>query len=255
MKGVISSIAPEVPLIDLTHQVSPGDIQQAAYYIWQASRDLSPGTIFLAVVDPGVGTSRKGIYLEKEGQIFIGPDNGLFSYLSFKSQITGWELDNPEYQLDSTSATFHGRDIFAPAAAYAAKGIRGAAFGELLDKIELLPQPRLEIENQTIRGQIISTDRFGNLITSLGTFQREPDGMQLDSWIDSRTSSLPDNSKLTVQVRDQNYHLVSTFAETPVGQCAGLIGSTGLLEIVANLESAADLLGMGRGEEVSLLWS
>lgn len=255
MKGVINSIAPEVPLIDLTHQVSPGNIQQAAYYLWQASRDLPPDTIFLAVVDPGVGTSRKGIYLQRDGQIFIGPDNGLFSYLGFKSQITTWELTNPEYQLDNTSATFHGRDIFAPAAAYASKGIGGGAFGKRLEDIEMLPKPRLEIEDQTLRGQIINIDRFGNMITTLGTFQTQTDGMQMESWMDSRTATLPDNPLLMVLTQDRKFPVVNTFSEIPAGKCAGLIGSTGLLEVVANLESAADLLGLSCGEEVSLTWS
>jgi S-adenosylmethionine hydrolase len=255
MKGVISSIAPEVPLIDLTHQISPGDIQQAAYYLWQASRDLPPDTIFLAVVDPGVGTDRKAIYLKRDQQIFIGPDNGLFSYLGFKSQLSAWELSNPEYRLDSTSATFHGRDIFAPAAAYAANGIAGAAFGEALENIQLLDRPLLQISSQAIQGEIISTDRFGNLITSLGTFRKDPDGLVLTSWVDTQGTSLSGSAELSVRVQDQALPVVSTFAEIPIGECAGLIGSTGLLEIVSNLKSAADLLSLGRGARVSLSWS
>jgi len=255
MKGVISSIAPDAPLIDLTHQVSPGDIQQAAYYLWQASRDLPGNTVFLAVVDPGVGTDRKGIYLQRGKQIFIGPDNGLFSYLGFKSQFSAWELTNPKYQLETSSTTFHGRDIFAPAAAYAAKGAAGPDFGESVEGMETLPKPHLEVFPLTIEGEIVSTDRFGNLITSLGTFRRETGGLILDSWVDSQSASLPGGAVLQVKVDEGTFPVVSTFAEIPVGQCAGLIGSTGLLEIVSNLKSAADLLGLGRGARVSLSWS
>ncbi len=255
MKGVISSIAPEIPLIDLTHQVAPGDIQQAAYYLWQASRDLPLETIFLAVVDPGVGTDRKGLYLKRGGQIFIGPDNGLFSYLGYKSELTAWELTNPKYQLDTSSTTFHGRDIFAPAAAYAAQGVTGPAFGEEIEQILLLAQPYFELTPPHIQGEIISTDRFGNLITSLGTFTKETGSLVLDSWVNDQTASLPSTAALQVQVRDQTLPVVSTFAQIPVGECAGLIGSTGLLEIVSNLKSAADLLGLDRGEPVSLSWS
>lgn len=255
MKGVISSIAPDAPLIDLTHQVAPGDIQQAAYYLWQASRDLPGDTIFLAVVDPGVGTERKGIFLQRGKQIFIGPDNGLFSYLGFKSQLAAWELSNPKYQLETSSTTFHGRDIFAPAAAYAAKGTAGPEFGEAVEDLQTLPKPHLELTPLSIEGEVVSTDRFGNLITSLGTFNRDAGVLTLDSWIDTQTASLPGDAVLQVKVEGGTYPVVSTFAEIPIGQCAGLIGSTGLLEIVSNLKSAAELLGLNRGAQVSLSWS
>ncbi len=129
MKGIISDITPEVLLIDITHQIPPGDIQRAAFVLWQSSRDFPKGTVFLCVVDPGVGTERNAIYLQTRDQIFIGPDNGLFSYLVFQSDYSCWKISNPDFQRKSTSRTFHGRDVFAPAAAHASRLIPGEQFG------------------------------------------------------------------------------------------------------------------------------
>jgi len=142
MKVIISQIYEDCALIDLTHLIPPGDIQRGAFVLWQAARDLPPGTVFLSVVDPGVGTDRKAIFLECGGQIFIGPDNGLFSYLTYKKDYAAWELSNPNFQQKNTAYTFHGRDIFAPAAAHTALGRQGAEFGDKLSEILLLPQPR-----------------------------------------------------------------------------------------------------------------
>ncbi|MCJ7717213.1 MAG: SAM-dependent chlorinase/fluorinase, partial [Anaerolineales bacterium] len=168
MKGIIKEIAPGAEFIDLTHLIPAGDIQRGAFVLWQSARDLPPGTIFLSVVDPGVGTNRRAVYLQREGQIFIGPDNGLFSYLFYNASFTAWKLSNPEYQLDGPSTTFHGRDIFAPGAAYAALGISGSQFGDEVKSLTRLADPIFSRNGNSIQGEIISKDRFGNLFTSLG---------------------------------------------------------------------------------------
>ncbi len=255
MKGVISTIAPGAPLIDLTHLISPGDIQQGAYYLWQSSRDFPPGTVFLAVVDPGVGTNRRGVYLQRGEQIFIGPDNGLFSYLEYKNQVRAWELTNLEYQLHNPSSTFHGRDIFAPAAAHAVNGAQGAEFGKALDDLVKLPQPTLHRTGKSLRGEIISTDRFGNLITSLGSFQRVGSELHFQSWQSEETFSVPGGSAFSIEIENHHMPLAATFADTADNQCAGIIGSTGLLEVVANQKSAADILNLSRGSQVTLSWT
>lgn len=255
MKGILAGISPETRLIDLTHHIPPGNIQRGAFVLWQSSLDLPQGTIFLAVVDPGVGTERKAICLDCDGQRFIGPDNGLFSYLLYGKEYQAWELSNPAYQLSSPGTTFHGRDIFAPAAAYAANGIWGDKFGNAVKSIQRLPEPRLVKKGNSLSGEVISTDMFGNLFTSLGRFQSTDSwDLILGSWINHTNCKIKDRTHVEIILKDKTLSLVKTFAMVPEGTCAGLIGSTGLLEIVCNQGSAAKLLSIKRGDAVVLRW-
>ncbi len=255
MKGILAGISPETRLIDLTHHIPPGNIQRGAFVLWQSSLDLPQGTIFLAVVDPGVGTERKAICLVCDGQRFIGPDNGLFSYLLYGKEYQAWELSNPAYQLSSPGTTFHGRDIFAPAAAYAANGIWGDKFGNAVKSIQCLPEPRLAKKGNSLSGEVISTDMFGNLFTSLGCFQSTDScDLILSSWINHTNCKIKDRTHVEIILKDKTLSLVKTFAMVPEGTCAGLIGSTGLLEIVCNQGSAAKLLSLKRGDEIILRW-
>jgi len=254
MKGVITSIAPEIPLIDITHQIPPGDIQRGAFVLWHASRDLPKGTIFLGVIDPGVGTERKALFLETGDQIFIGPDNGLFSYLLYNTEFSCWELSNPDYQRTNTSATFHGRDIFAPAAAHAARSVSGDQFGAQLDLLNTLSQPTLTNQKSSITGEILSVDHFGNLFTSLGFFKIQNDSLIYQSWIDGEELKIESTARIRILINEQQLSFVSTFASINPGACAGLIGSTGLLEIAANQSSAEALFGLEIGDSVILSW-
>jgi S-adenosylmethionine hydrolase len=256
MKGVITSLAPEARLIDLTHQVPMGDIQRGAFILWQASLDLPAGTIFLAVIDPGVGTGRKGLYLQCGDHRYIGPDNGLFSYLIYHHEPRIWELSNPDYYYRSTgtSSTFHGRDIFAPAAAHAARGVEGDRFGAQLETPITLPRPQLSFQSGGISGEIISADRFGNLFTSIGQFTTRGKELLCDSWIGGDSIALPISGGLSLKVRDLELPFVNTFGSISQGDCAGLIGSTGLVEIVSNQSSARSRLGLQIGDMVSLAW-
>ena len=254
MKGIITSITPEIPLIDITHQIPLGDIQRGAFVLWQASRDFPKGTIFLCVVDPGVGTGRKAVYLKSRDQIFIGPDNGLFSYMLYNSDFSCWELSNPDFQSSNSSKTFHGRDIFAPAAAYAAGSVTGDQFGSRLNKLNKLPQPALIINENLLKGEIISRDHFGNLFTSLGAFEYKNNNLQFRSWIDGSEIFINDASQLRIEVNDQQLPFVQTFSSIDPDSCAGLIGSTGLLEIAANQSSAKALLGLEKDDPVILSW-
>ena len=255
MKGVISGISPGRTMIDLTHQIPPGDIQAGAFHLWQSSRYFHPETVFLAVVDPGVGSARKGLVMQRESQIFIGPDNGLFSYLCYKTETSAWELANPIYQLENPSSTFHGRDIFAPAAAHTALGIQAESFGMSISSPVQLPQPILRVEGKSIQGEVIHSDQFGNLITSLGQFEERDQGLQFTSWIDNQNQILSWGPALTIDQTGTALPLVSTFSDIPSGSCAALIGSSGLLEIVSNRASAAELLKLGRGDPVTLNWN
>jgi len=254
MKGVINQIASKVNLIDLTHQIPPGDIQRGAFVLWQAVRDFPTGTIFLCVVDPGVGTKRKAIYLKCGEKIFIGPDNGLFSYITYKNDYSAWELSNPKFQLENPSSTFHGRDIFAPAAAYASRGARGQNFGKGQTDLVRLPTPRLSVEDNAITGEVLSLDRFGNLITSLGQFISREGSLEFSSWLDSSVFTVKLNDNTRISLRDIPLQLKNNFESVPDGECAALIGSTGLIEIVTNQASASYVLGSKIGDPVSLMW-
>jgi S-adenosylmethionine hydrolase len=254
MKGIISAISPDSTIIDLTHNVPPGDIQQGAFVLWQSANDFPAGTIFLTVIDPGVGSDRKGICLKCRNQFFIGPDNGLFSYLSYKNNIQAWELANREYQLPSLSNTFHGRDIFAPAAAYSSLGISPDQFGNPLNEIIKIPIPRLSVRDSKIEGEILTSDHFGNLITSLGKFGVADEKLQLDSWLNLKRKTILNQTAVTVRVRDQIFSLASTFSSAARGIYTSVIGSTGLLEIICNQSSAKELLSVRTRDPVQLLW-
>lgn len=255
MKGVIQRLAPECPLIDITHQVPAGDIQRGAITLWQAYPHFPQHTIFLTVIDPGVGTKRKAIYLKANQRIFIGPDNGVFSLVS-SDKSPAWELSNPELQYAGTSTTFHGRDIFAPAAAHAALGKDGPSFGPPLDERVQLPEPTLREEDGTVRGEVLTRDQFGNVLTSLGRFSpQSSDTFRFDPWIGSISPRVIPTTPLRVNLPSgKALPLVQTFAAVDPGQCAALVGSTGLIELVANQASAADLLGLQRGDPVTLAY-
>lgn len=254
MKGIISDLNPGSTLIDLSHQIPAGDIQRGAFVLWQAARDFPKGTIFLAVVDPGVGSKRKGVLLDRGDQIFIGPDNGLFSYLLYNSNFSCWELSNPDYQMNKRSTTFHGRDIFAPAAAFAAKQVPGSRFGSQITDLIEIPRPIQTITESSLTGEILSSDHFGNLFTSLGIFNYADDCLHYRSWTEDIEIRIKNLSQIQIQINGEQLPLVQTFSSTPPRTPAGLIGSTGLLEIIANLSSAESVLGIKNGHPVKLTW-
>jgi len=251
MKGVILKRV-EAPLVDLTHEIPPGDIRRAAFALWQSYRFFPQGTIFLAVVDPGVGSSRLPVLVESEGYRFIAPDNGLLTYV-LKAESRAWALANPAFQLHLPSATFHGRDIFAPAAAYAALGVPGRAFGPMVPTLQRFPPPRWAREGDLLHGEVLHADHFGNLITSLGAFRYDGEQWLLLPWLYETHEPqyftpgavrLPDGRVLP---------LVRTFAEVPTGEVAALVGSSGMVELVANRHSAAEMLHLAPGDPVTLL--
>lgn len=254
MKGIISDLSPGTPLIDITHLIPPGDIQRGAFILWQASRDFPKGTVFLCVVDPGVGTERKAVYLQTRDQIFIGPDNGLFSYLLYNSEFTCWELSNLDYQKTNSSSTFHGRDIFAPATAFASSSVSGDQFGSQVKSLNNLSKPILKHNESSLEGEILSWDHFGNLFTSLGEFKYQDNSLHYKSWIDDGEILINNISQMRIQVNDHQLPFIRTFGSVGPGSCAGLVGSTGLLEIIANQSSAEDLLGLEKGDPVLLSW-
>ena len=254
MKGVINQIAPLTPIIDLTHEIPPGNIRRGAITLWQSVHYFAPGSIFLVVIDPGVGTSRQPIILENGDYTYIAPDNGVLSYVSGKN-IHAWKLSNPKLSLPNPGNTFHGRDIFAPAAAYVSKGVEPSQFGDPIRNLHKLAYPRLEVlDPGKLSGQILFPDRFGNLITSLGKFSSSVSNQVVfNPWVGGSDPFIakPETSKLELQ-SGKSLSWVKTFAEIPADDCAVLIGSSGLLEIAANRQSAANLLNLVENEPVFL---
>ncbi len=252
MKGVIRARAPEADFVDLTHEIPPGDILRAAVVLWQSHAFFPPGTVFLVVVDPGVGTARRPLLVESGPYRFIAPDNGVLTYV-LQPGWRAWRLENPLFRLEQVSTTFHGRDIFAPAAAHAALGTPGEAFGPPVDDLERLPPLTPRLEDGGLRGQVLYPDRFGNILTNLGLFSPAGD---LGVWAFRPWLGAGEPRR----VRFQGLELpsgevlpwVATFGQLPEGRLGFLVGSTGLVEIVANRASAWDLLRPERGHPLTL---
>ncbi|TET35226.1 MAG: hypothetical protein E3J69_05605 [Anaerolineales bacterium] len=253
MKAAIAGISPEARIIDLTHAIPPGDVQRAAFEAWRVRSYLPPETVLLAVVDPGVGTKRRAIALKLPGLYCVGPDNGLFSFLLYSTnKYKAAELVNPHYQLQTISNTFHGRDIFAPAAAYLAQDIPLEDFGPISQELVRLPDPLLEdLGAGSIQGEIMQSDHFGNLITSIGRFDNTDDDLSFKPWI-------PPFSARTIIAQDYEVILPQgnvvplgrTFGDAPKGEALAYIGSSGLLEIAINGGDAAKTLNLTPGDEI-----
>jgi len=174
MKGVIYRINPEVKIVDLSHQVEPHNIREAAFLLRSSYPYFPERTVFLIVVDPGVGSERKSVIVETEKYLFVAPDNGVLSFLRETDMKRIIQITNEEYFLKPVSRTFHGRDIFAPVAAYLSKGEKVEKFGPGMRKIEKLRFPEPQVKNNRLVGEVIYVDRFGNLITNINqdTFLR-----------------------------------------------------------------------------------
>jgi S-adenosylmethionine hydrolase len=240
MKGVILDIAPTATIVDISHEITPQDVRGAAYVLYAATPYFPQGTIHVVVVDPGVGSQRRAIALRTPQATFVAPDNGVLSYVVAGERVEEIaHLTNPRYHLSPVSRTFHGRDIFAPAAAHLARGIRLAELGEPLREIITFPLPRPQVRpDGAIVGQVIHVDRFGNLITSI------------------MSKDLADHSPLrksVVKIRGQSIRgIVNTYAEVTAGKLLALIGSEGYLEISVSGGSASQTLEAKAGDEVLL---
>lgn len=244
MKGVIASLCPGATVIDLTHEVPPQDIATGAFLL-DVSVDYFPeGTIHVAVVDPGVGTARKPIALRTARGFFVGPDNGIFTLvLQRQKLLQAVCLDNPRYHLSSVSATFHGRDIFAPVAAHLAQGVPLEELGTPLTRLQRLPLPRIRVDWLGIRATIVHIDRFGNAITNLTRADYE-------AW---RTRWDVKEPVVEVVSGERLLPICRTYGDVPHGQPLALFGSSERLEIAVNGGSAAQILHLRRGDTVKVL--
>jgi S-adenosyl-L-methionine hydrolase (adenosine-forming) len=236
MKGVICGINPQARIVDLSHGVPAQDITAAALVLRHSARYFPRGTIHVAVVDPGVGSARRPLLVEFEGNYFIGPDNGVLSLaLEGKGPARIVHLSNPSYQLRPTSATFHGRDIFAPTAAYLSRGIATEDFGEITEDFVTLIWPTVLKTETTITGQIVYIDVFGNLYTNIGANDlKELSGQQF-----------------MIMLRDLSIAgLATNYAAVEQGKCVALINSWELLEIAVYNGNAHKKSGAVVGDKV-----
>lgn len=239
MKGVIHTLSPQAQLIDLSHGIPPQDVAAARFALMTAYPYLPSGTIHLAVVDPGVGSSRRAVAIQTETGFLVGPDNGLFSgVLAQTPALAAVELNRPCYwRTPSPSRTFHGRDIFAPVAAHLANGIPLAELGDPLDVAELTrwewPPPQMETNG--CRGLVQAIDHFGNGISNLP-----------GQWVEGRSWS--------AWIKGIPVRSVATFAEGEVGEVLALVGSSGWVEIVQNRGNASRALDFKVGDEVRVQW-
>jgi S-adenosylmethionine hydrolase len=253
LKGVIASIAPKAPILDLGHGIPPGDVRAGAFNLW-AARDYFPkGSIFVAVVDPGVGGPRDALLVAAHGRRFIGPDNGLLSLAAAgdaRRRIR--RLDNPAYRLAAPSSTFHGRDVFAPAAARLWSGARPASFGPPLDSLVELRVPWAARDAKGVAGEILHVDAFGNAITSI----RAEDLPGSASVTTRRSARSPDRRQAppaagSARCRGRSFPLMDHYAAARSGAPLCLVGSCGLLELSLNGASASERLGLRRGDRVA----
>jgi S-adenosylmethionine hydrolase len=236
MKGVVLSICPSARLVDLTHEIAPQDILGGSLALEAATPFFPPGTVHLAVVDPGVGTARRAIAVRAGGAYLVGPDNGLFSFALEEAGWTAVSLTAPQYRLAEVSRTFHGRDIFAPAAAHLAAGVPLERLGPAVSDPEHLRRPGCRLADGELVGEVLDADRFGNLITSIPA---------------ARLAEIPGAALVEVEVAGRRVRgPVGAYAEVREGEPAIIVGSTGRLEIFVRGGRAVDRLSAGRGTVV-----
>lgn len=236
MKGVIAGICPDASLIDIAHDIPPQDVMAGALELAAAYRYFPAGTIFLSVVDPGVGTTRRAIAARAGDYRFVTPDNGLVSLAIGDTEIAAYELTNSRYSLARISRTFEGRDRFAPAAAWLATGIDPSEFGPRVPSIHRIDVPAIRTMAEAIEGEVVRVDRFGNLITNIpvGALDQFSNGSPLEVVVAGRTTA----------------PVSSTYSAIDRASLGALVGSTGHLEVSLNGGSAAAALGCGRGTAV-----
>ncbi len=238
MKGVIAGIAPKARVIDLNHEIRPGDLWGGAFSLLCSYAFFPAGTIHVVVVDPGVGSARKAIAVRTSRYMFIGPDNGVLSWALRKERVLSTRaLQNSEYFLKDVSQTFHGRDVFSPVAAHLARGVRLGDLGPALKVFVRLEWPDIKRTKGALEGQVVHIDRFGNAITNIPN----PAGTV--------------NKEMLCAFGAKQQHRVSygaSYSAVPRFKAVLVRGSTGYLEIAVNGGSAEKALRLKRGSPVRL---
>lgn len=240
MKAVILGINRDARLIDVSHDIEPQDIMAAAWITKNSAFLYPSGSIHLVIVDPGVGTKRKPVALRIRDQIFVGPDNGIFSLIADSDEYEAYDLTNTSFWANSRSNTFHGRDIFAPIAAHLSKGVLLEELGTKIDELVSFRWALPVTDNEGIQGWVMHIDYFGNLITNI---------------TEEMLSHLTSKDSVKIYIGNTILKtIVRTFADVEPGEPAALIGSSGNLEVVVNSGNANSLLGVQKGSPISVLF-
>jgi S-adenosyl-L-methionine hydrolase (adenosine-forming) len=243
--GVVARVAPRVRVLDVSHAVGAQDVRQGATVLAQAVPYL-PRAVHLAVVDPGVGTGRGMVAVAAGGQVLVGPDNGLLLWAA--EALGGVErahaLENPAYRLATVSRTFHGRDVFAPAAAHLAAGVELAELGPALDpgRLVRLERAAARVDGGRVAGSVVAVDHFGNLALDLRRGDLEAAGLAAGEPLEVRAGG-----------RVHQLTLAETFASVPAGALLLHEDAFGALELAVNMGRAADRLGAGPGDPVEVV--
>jgi S-adenosylmethionine hydrolase len=239
MKAVMLSIAPEARFVDISHEIPPQDIMAGAWVLKNSASLYPSGTVHLVVVDPGVGTDRKPVALKMGDQLYVGPDNGIFSLIAEENEYEAVELTNSSFWREQASNTFHGRDIFAPAAAHLAAGVPLQELGEPLKSVVSYRWAIPISDNDGIQGWVLHIDRFGNLVTNIPA---------------SLIEEVIGESGLKIYVGNSILEkIVPTFGSVPDGEPAAYIGSAGNLEIAINKGNAQQMLSVEKGAQISIV--
>lgn len=246
VKGVILKINPDVHIVDITHNVLPFDILDAAFTLSQCYKYYPSRAIHMVVVDPGVGTQRRPLLVSGETHYFVAPDNGVLSPVYEREErLTVRHITAEHYFHTPISSTFHARDIFAPAAAWLAKNGAPSSFGHEITDFVRFAMPKPKVNGNLVKGVVMKVDNFGNLITNITA----GDVPQL--------LSTAAQFKITVTVKDAQKEIsrfVETYSQGAQGEHIALIGSSGYLEICVAKSSASRSLAASRGAEVSILF-
>ncbi|MDE3065997.1 MAG: SAM-dependent chlorinase/fluorinase [Verrucomicrobiota bacterium] len=236
MKGVILAIEPRAVVVDLTHEVPPGDPRAGAFALMAGCRFFPKGTVHVAVVDPGVGGPRRAIAAQTADYWFVGPDNGVLSWALARERVkTVRQLEARKYFLEPVSRTFHGRDIFAPVAAHLCRGLPARQLGRELKDWVRLPWPEPVKSREVVRGEVLYVDRFGNAITNIASGPGFSEQAGVCEVIGRRKASVT---------------VAEFYGAAPPGRPVAVMGSSGFLEIAVNGGSAARKFGLKPGDTV-----
>jgi len=242
MKGAVLKVNPRCQIVDITHQIKPQDILRASFVLKNSYAYYPTGTVHVVVVDPGVGTCRRPLILQKDGHIFVGPDNGVFTFLlSGKGKIEGFEITRKELFLSPLSKTFHGRDLFAPIAGHLSLGQHPKRFGPRAGNFARVEWPQPQIQGRKLVAQILFADSFGNLITNIG-------GQDHEGLIEGQPLQIS-GPKWRID------RLSGTYGGGKPGQPIALFGSSGMLEIAVNCGNAEKSLGLRPGDRLAIIFS